>query len=119
MAKQEVIPIKKNSRAPAEFQAYQKLYWEEKLKVVVDEEYAQHLHDVEATKDKDDNEKVILQKKIKVQTDVVINLYAKEADQVKERVKNYIENLKEPLKNEEEQDRVKRYQQWVNSRNQY
>lgn len=87
---------------PAPWQAYQKLYYEKKLKAIVDKEYAEYLKTVkEGEKPKT---------RIQIQTEISRREYGKESEQVQLMVEEYRMGLMPEDANQSEEQRVQRYQ---------
>ena len=80
-----MIPVSKPTKIPAPWQAYQKLYYEKKLKSIVDAEYETYV--------KTSKEGAKVKTRIQIQTEVCRREYEKESEEVKSEVEAYRKKL--------------------------
>jgi len=123
--KDAVIPVKKTMKVPALWQAYSTLYYQSKLKPLVEsawtsyvkgvkEESASHVGDeVEGGAGKQKKTK----SRIKIQNEVVQAKFKTETEEVKAEVEAYVKGLKKKKKQSPEQEGndvlIERYQRLV------
>ena len=106
-SKEAVIPVKKTSKAPALWQAYSTLYYQSKLKALVDEAWFSYLKtkkESEIPLDAESGSAVAnsasrkekkLKTRIQVHNEVIQAEFKKETPQVKAEVEAYVKDLKE------------------------
>jgi len=107
-SKDAVIPVKKPTKIPAPWQAYSTLYYQLKLKVLVDNAWSFYVANVkkenaEASLDVEDGKQVVegetkKQKKtrsrIEIHNEIVQAEYKREMPEVKAKVEEYLNELK-------------------------
>ena len=100
-----VIKIKTLNKLPAEWQAYQTLYYEQKLKALVDSRYKAYCNGLEPGKTP--------QSRISFQTEVVRAEYWKETPEVRAAVQKHRQQLKTASKAESTPDKLAAFQKYV------
>lgn len=91
--KRAILNLQKEKRVPAVWQAYQKLYWETKLKSLVNMEL-DAIRAAAISGGGDASWSVQRAERLQVQTRVTREQYEKESDEVKAEVVKYIEEKK-------------------------
>ncbi|KIL55651.1 hypothetical protein M378DRAFT_90593 [Amanita muscaria Koide BX008] len=100
-----VIPVEKPTKLLGTIQAYQKLYYEKKLKPLIDTAYKENVAKAKGTNEKP-------RARLVIQNEIVRAEFSKESDEVKAEIEQYRQSLRAELPVDDQQT-LEKYQKWV------